>query len=242
MKISGVYQIINTITGDCYIGSSVNLYRREKEHFRESFWKNEPNKQLYKDMKQYGKNNFLFKPILLCNPEELKKYEQIAIEKYNPKYNVCAAYTGMSKEEYIKQYRKEHADSIKKHQKQYNKQWYKEHADNIKQHQKQYNNEHADSIKQYQKQYYKEHADSIKQYYKEHADSIKQYQKQYYKEHADSIKQYYKEHADSIKQYHNQQCLYENELLTLNALRLRFSKKGIKNPTLEAKKYLIKLP
>ena len=75
MKISGVYQIINTITGDCYIGSSVDLKRRKKEHFKKSTWKKESNKPLYKDMKQYGKENFLFKPIQLCNPEELKKYE-----------------------------------------------------------------------------------------------------------------------------------------------------------------------
>ena len=75
MKISGVYEIVNTITGDCYIGSSVDLKRRKREHFKNSTWKKEPNKQLYKDMKQYGKDNFLFKTIQLCNPEELKKYE-----------------------------------------------------------------------------------------------------------------------------------------------------------------------
>lgn len=179
MKISGIYQIVNTITSDFYIGSSNDLEKRKKEHFYESTWKNKPNKQLYKDMKQYGKNNFLFKPIWLCDPEELKKYEQIAIEKYNPKYNryaACTGITGLSKKEYIKQY--------KKH----------------------YNKEHADSIRQQKKQYRKEHA-----------DSIKQRQKQYYK----------------------QQCLYENELLTLAALKSRFVKKGIDHPTQEAKKYLI---
>ena len=201
MKISGVYEIINTITGDFYIGSSVDLNRRKREHFKNSTWKKEPNKPLYKYMQQYGKENFLFKTIQLCAPEELKKYEQLAIDKYNPKYNVCAAYTELSKEEYKEQYCKEHADSIKQQRKQYRK-------------------EHADSIKQYQKQYRKEHADSIKQYNKEHADSIRQQQ----------------------KQYHNQQCLYENEIITLNTLSSRFSRQGIEHPTLEAKKYLIKLP
>ena len=201
MKISGVYEIVNTITGDFYIGSSVDLNRRKREHFKNSTWKKEPNKLLYKYMQQYGKENFLFKTIQLCAPEELKKYEQLAIKKYNPKYNIRDAYTELSKEEYNKQYCKEHADSIK----QYQKQWYKE---------------NADSIKQYKKQWYKENTDSKKQYRKEHADSIRQQQ----------------------KQYHNQQCLYENEILTLCALRARFSKKGIEHPTIEAKKYLIKLP
>ena len=220
MKISGVYEIINTITGDFYIGSSVDLERRKQHHFSESYRKHEPNKPLYKDIKQYGENSFLFKPIWLCNPEELKKYEQIAIEKYKPKYNVCAAYTGMSKKEYMKQYRKENTDKIRQQKKQYRK----ENTDKIRQQKKQYRKEHADSIKQYKKQYRKEHA-----------DSIKQYQKQYRKENADSIKQY-------KKQYRNQQCLYENEILTLCALSKRFSKKGIEHPIIEAKKYLIKLP
>lgn len=175
MKISGVYEIINTITGDFYIGSSVDLEKRRKQHFRESTWKYNPNKPLYNDMKQYGKNSFLFKPIWLCNPEELNKYEQLAIEKYNPKYNVKAAYTGMSKKEYDKKY------------------------------------------------------------YKENIDSIKQQRKQYRKEHA-YIKQYYKQY---YKQYDNQQCLYENEILTLCALKARFIRQGIEHPTQEAKKYII---
>ena len=217
MKISGVYEIINKITGDFYIGSSIDLEKRKRQHFWESTWKCNPNKQLYKDMKQYDKNNFLFKPIWLCDHTELKKYEQIAIEKYNPKYNIRDAYTGMSKEEYHK-----------KHYKKY----YKKNADRIKQRQKQYQKEHADSIKKYNKKYYKENT-----------DIIKQRQKQYRKEQADKIKQYQKEHADSIKQYHkqyySQQCLYKNELLTFSALKQRFIKKGIKNPTQEVKKYLV---
>ena len=246
MKISGVYEIINTITGDFYIGSTINLERRRREHFNESHWKQNQNKPLYKYMQQYGKDNFLFKPIWLCESDELKEYEQIAIEKYNPKYNIRDAYTGLSKEEYQKQYHKENADSIKQYQKQYKKQYYTENTDKIKQYNKQYYKENTDKIKQY----YKENTDKIKQYRKENADSIKQYQKQYNKKHADSIKQYkkqyYKENADSIKQqkkqYDNQQCLYENEILSLCALRVRFARKGIQHPTLEAKKYLIKLP
>ena len=169
MKASGVYQIVNTITGDFYIGSSIDLERRKREHFNEYTWKQRPNMLLYKYMKQYGKDNFLFKPIWLCNPNELKRYEQLAIEKYNPQYNICAAYTGLTKEEYDKKYYNENAYSIKQQHKQYRK----ENADSIKQYQKQYRKEHADSMKQYQKQYQK-------QYHKEHSDSLKQYQKQYY--------------------------------------------------------------
>jgi hypothetical protein len=42
------------------------------------------------------------------------------------------------------------------------------------------------------------------------------------------------------KKYRSQHCLYNDETLTLNALEMRFRRNGIKNPVLEAKKYLIK--
>ena len=41
------------------------------------------------------------------------------------------------------------------------------------------------------------------------------------------------------KEYQSQLCFYNNEILTLNALRLRFRIQGISNPTQEAKKYLL---
>lgn len=41
------------------------------------------------------------------------------------------------------------------------------------------------------------------------------------------------------KKYQNQLCSYNGETLTLQALRMRFKRKGIPHPTTEAKKYLI---
>ena len=41
------------------------------------------------------------------------------------------------------------------------------------------------------------------------------------------------------KEYNNQLCYYDDEILTLNALRQQFKKYGIENPTIEAKKYLV---
>lgn len=68
-----------------------------------------------------------------------------------------------------------------------------------------------------------------KEYYHKH---YKEEQKQYYESHREERKQY-------SKQYDNQLCNYNNEILTLCALRARFIKLGISHPTLEAKKYLI---
>ena len=41
------------------------------------------------------------------------------------------------------------------------------------------------------------------------------------------------------KKYNNQLCYYDDEILTLNALRQQFKKYGVENPSKEAKKYLI---
>ena len=38
-KIIGVYRIINTVTGDFYIGSSKNIKQRWAEHKCDSTWK-----------------------------------------------------------------------------------------------------------------------------------------------------------------------------------------------------------
>ena len=58
----------------------------------------------------------------------------------------------------------------------------------------------------------------------------KEYNKEYEK--SDKRKEY-------KKQYENQLCFYNGQTITLNALRTRFWRQGIPNPTIEAKKYLI---
>ena len=49
-------------------------------------------------------------------------------------------------------------------------------------------------------------------------------------------KEYNKEHQ---KEYNNQLCCYNDQTLTLDALSMRFRRRGISNPTIEAKKYLL---
>lgn len=44
---------------------------------------------------------------------------------------------------------------------------------------------------------------------------------------------------ERYKEYDNQLCRYNGEVLTLNALYLRFYRAGVEYPTLEAKKYLV---
>ena len=71
------------------------------------------------------------------------------------------------------------------------------------------------------------------EYYQQNREKRQEYQIEYYQQNHKKCKEYQKE-------YNNQLCCYNNEILTLNALYLRFRKNGIEHPKIEAKKYLIK--
>ena len=75
-----------------------------------------------------------------------------------------------------------------------------------------------------------------KKYMKEYkkSDKYKKAQKKYQKKYKKSDKG-----KKAQKKYDNQLCFYNGETLTLNALRKRFKRQGLSNPSAEAKKYLI---
>lgn len=97
-KISGVYKITNNITGDFYVGSSKNIKHRWIDHRSPSTWKNRPGIKLYKDMAQYGLDNFLFE--IIEETTDLKEREQYWIEHLKPSYNSRYA-RGWNTERYI---------------------------------------------------------------------------------------------------------------------------------------------
>ena len=121
MKISGVYKITNTVTGDFYIGSSKNVKERWAAHKCKSTWNRFPNNQMYIDMKKYGVEKFDFQILAEVEIESLKETEQKFIETLNPSYNDRNA-NGLNVErckEYQKEYQK--SDKRKEAQKKYQK-------------------------------------------------------------------------------------------------------------------------
>lgn len=86
-KISAVYKIVNTVTGDSYVGSSKDVKKRWGEHKRPSTWKKESNKPLYQDMQKYGLDKFRFQILAPVMEEHLKQVEQEFIELLHPTYN-----------------------------------------------------------------------------------------------------------------------------------------------------------
>ena len=149
MKISAVYKIINTITGDFYVGSSKDIKRRWAEHKCHSIWNKCKNNPMYLDMQKYGLDKFDFQVIAEVEIDQLKETEQQFIQALKPTYN-------------------------------------------------NYNAKGLD------------------------------------------VKRYIETHRKASNNYENQLCCYNNEVLTLATLSMRFIKAGIEHPTLEAKKYLIR--
>lgn len=86
-KISAVYKIVNTVTGDCYVGSSKNVMNRWANHKCPSMCKKLPNNKLYQDMQKYGVDKFRFQILAPVMPEYLKQVEQEFIELLHPTYN-----------------------------------------------------------------------------------------------------------------------------------------------------------
>ena len=104
-KISAVYKIKNMITGDFYIGSSIDVMTRWAHHKCPSVWNRFTNSPLYQDMQKYGLENFKFMIIAPAYPEHLKRMEQEFIEILKPTYNNYNA-KGWNKERNKEWYKK----------------------------------------------------------------------------------------------------------------------------------------
>jgi len=94
-NISGIYTIINRKTKTFYIGESMDIKRRRKEHFDMLHNRNHYNSQMQKDYHQYGLDSFDFKiiqPHLSYNSmrtkAELIILENAYIKNYSKKYHL----------------------------------------------------------------------------------------------------------------------------------------------------------
>ena len=80
-KICGIYKITNLINGKVYIGQSINIYKRWKEHKNKNNW-NKKKQIIYSAFKKYGLDNFNFEIIEICNKKMLNEKERFYIKLY----------------------------------------------------------------------------------------------------------------------------------------------------------------
>jgi group I intron endonuclease len=76
----GIYSITNKNTGEMYIGQSVNIESRWKQH---SYGQDYSKSDIDKAIKQLGKDQFIFKVLLECDKENLDYHEVRLIEEFD---------------------------------------------------------------------------------------------------------------------------------------------------------------
>ncbi len=78
----GIYKITNNINGKIYIGQSVSIKTRWKDHRSRQKWDRQPESHLYNSFKTYGLTNFKFNILEKCEPYELNEREIFYINLY----------------------------------------------------------------------------------------------------------------------------------------------------------------
>ena len=80
----GIYKITNQITNKVYIGQSIDIQQRWKQHKHQAK-NNRKNNKLYWAMRKYGIENFLFQTIEQCefSQQQLDNRQRYWIEYYN---------------------------------------------------------------------------------------------------------------------------------------------------------------
>lgn len=83
--MTGIYKITNNINKKCYIGLSINIENRWKQHHNRYANKNdkEYEKTLYRAFRKYGIENFTFEVIEQCPEDNLKEREIYWIAYYD---------------------------------------------------------------------------------------------------------------------------------------------------------------
>ena len=83
--IGYIYKIENKITGECYIGQTINLKQRKQKHFNTLRNNCHANQKLQNSFNKYGEENFSFTfwEFEIKDKEELNKLECDYIDKFN---------------------------------------------------------------------------------------------------------------------------------------------------------------
>lgn len=90
---SGIYQIRNLINGKVYIGSSVNMKQRKKQHFKKLKQQKHCNPKLQNAYNKYGEDNLVFEVVEIVLDKtiliEREQYYIDTLNAVNEGYNIC---------------------------------------------------------------------------------------------------------------------------------------------------------
>lgn len=83
MAISGIYAILNIITGKFYVGSAIRLNKRWQQHSHLLNKNKHDNVYLQRSFNKHGSCGFIYHIIECCGPEVLLEREQYWINELN---------------------------------------------------------------------------------------------------------------------------------------------------------------
>lgn len=78
----GIYKITNLDTGRCYIGQSVDLRTRIRDHIKAGLGINSSNNKFYSEIKDLGPEKFMYEIIEECDRTQLNERERYWINFY----------------------------------------------------------------------------------------------------------------------------------------------------------------
>lgn len=110
----GIYVIRNLINNYIYIGSSIMLYKRYREHLTKLIHNKHHNKILQRSWNKYGSEGFVFEVVRTYNniiDHDLRYIEGLLIRLFKSEYNICMFPEDNGKPNYM---RKLDSDWIKK--------------------------------------------------------------------------------------------------------------------------------
>ena len=189
-----IYQILNNIDDDVYVGSTCQSLSQRMAKHRWSMKNNIHKGMLNDKIKEHGIDAFyieLLEEYPCDNKEQLLAREGHYIRLMGTLNKRIAGRTRkLYYEEHIEQvkeykqtYREANSDKIREHQKQH----YEENKDRIREQNTYYRETHKDEIKARKQIYQEKHKGELtvkaKKYYEEHKEDLTVKKKQYYEEH-----------------------------------------------------------
>lgn len=85
---SGIYMWTNKITGDIYIGQSVDLANRLKRYFNENYLEKNKSFLISRALMKYSHSSFSLTILEYCDKSELNEREQYYLDSLEPDYNI----------------------------------------------------------------------------------------------------------------------------------------------------------
>ena len=88
MLVSGIYEIRNRVNGKRYVGSAVNLLRRQSQHLSALRRGSHYNQHLQRAFDKHGEATFAFTVLEHLRSKDLIEREQQYLDMLSPEYNI----------------------------------------------------------------------------------------------------------------------------------------------------------